>query len=211
MEIHPPTKPVESVKDFLIHLSMITIGILIALGLEQAVESWHHHELGQQAQENILSEIRGNKKGVDRARVVVKENREALLKSLTTVRQLIAHEKLKEAPVTIKLNAASLTSTSWTTAQSTGALGYLGYGKAQKFAKAYEAQTLLQRIQDEEIGKVSEPFALVSFTRGGAASLNDDQLRTVEHDLIELLAMATLWDQMASELSQEYDHAVQEH
>src|SRR5262245_35672460 len=44
MDIHPPTKPIESAKDFVIHLSMIVIGILIAIGLEQTVEAWHHHE-----------------------------------------------------------------------------------------------------------------------------------------------------------------------
>jgi hypothetical protein len=38
MEIHAPEGPVRSVKDFLVHLSMITLGIVIALSLEGALE-----------------------------------------------------------------------------------------------------------------------------------------------------------------------------
>jgi hypothetical protein len=55
---------------------MITIGILIALGFEQAVEAWHHHELGVPARENILSEIHDNKREVDGVRAIVKGDRE---------------------------------------------------------------------------------------------------------------------------------------
>ena len=38
MEVHPPHSPVRSIKDFMVHLLAITIGLLIALGLEASVE-----------------------------------------------------------------------------------------------------------------------------------------------------------------------------
>lgn len=34
MEVHPPHEPIHSWRDFLLHLLTITIGLLIALGLE---------------------------------------------------------------------------------------------------------------------------------------------------------------------------------
>jgi hypothetical protein len=43
MEVHPPHQPLHSWKDFWIHLGTITIGLLIAIGLEQSVEALHHH------------------------------------------------------------------------------------------------------------------------------------------------------------------------
>ena len=92
MEIHAPTKPVESIREFLIHLSMVTIGILIALGLEQAVEAWHHHEPGVEARENISNEIRDNKQAVDRARPIPAKNKEALQQSFEVVRLYLAHK-----------------------------------------------------------------------------------------------------------------------
>jgi hypothetical protein len=52
MEVHPPHAPLHSWKDFWIHLGTITIGLLIAISLEQSVEKLHHlhqrHELEEQ-------------------------------------------------------------------------------------------------------------------------------------------------------------------
>ena len=42
MEIHPPEKPIHTVRDFLLQLMTITAGILIALSLEGAIE-WSQH------------------------------------------------------------------------------------------------------------------------------------------------------------------------
>ena len=41
MEVHPPDHPLRTWGDFWIHLGTITIGLLIALGLEATVE-WAH-------------------------------------------------------------------------------------------------------------------------------------------------------------------------
>ena len=42
IDVHPPHEAAHSWKDFLIHISTIVIGLLIAIGLEQTVE-WVHH------------------------------------------------------------------------------------------------------------------------------------------------------------------------
>lgn len=42
LDVHPPHEAAHSWKDFLIHISTIVIGLLIAVGLEQTVE-WIHH------------------------------------------------------------------------------------------------------------------------------------------------------------------------
>lgn len=45
MDIHKP-KPVHDIREFLGEITIIVIGVLIALGLEQAVEAWHwHHQI----------------------------------------------------------------------------------------------------------------------------------------------------------------------
>jgi hypothetical protein len=52
MEVHPPHAPLHSWKEFWIHLGTITVGLLIAISLEQSVEKLHHlhqrHELEEQ-------------------------------------------------------------------------------------------------------------------------------------------------------------------
>lgn len=42
MEVHPPEHGIHSWRDFLVHMGTITLGLLIAIGLEQTVECFHH-------------------------------------------------------------------------------------------------------------------------------------------------------------------------
>jgi hypothetical protein len=209
MEIHPPTRAIHSVKDYFLHLSMITVGILIALGLEQAVEVWHHHELGVQARENILREVRDNKRELDNARASVKQNMQALQHTLEMVRQLLAHKKMPDAySMSITTTLANLNSASWTTAAATGALGYMGYDEAKKFAGAYDLQALVQRMQDDEVRKVSGALAPASFSTSGPEALSDDELRSLEREVLSCMAGISMWDQLASDLSKEYDRVL---
>ena len=195
-------------KDFFIHLSMITTGILIALGLEQTVEAWHHHELGVEARDNIISEIRDNKKEIDGERVLIKQNREKLQHTWDTVRQFIAHKKLSHAEMNIQVNAATLNSASWTTAEATGALGYMGYETAKKFAPVYDLQTLLQRFQEEQCRTASNAMAPVANMQGGPETLSDDQLRAIERDVLTCLSDVNMWDQLAAQLTDGYARAL---
>ena len=42
LDVHAPHQTVHTWKDFLVHIAAITIGLLMALGLEAAV-AWFHH------------------------------------------------------------------------------------------------------------------------------------------------------------------------
>src|SRR5258705_482350 len=71
MDLHPPGGPVRSVKDFLVHIGVVTMGILIALGLEQIVEAHHRASLAKIAVAGFRRELE-----YDEARV--KEVRERI-------------------------------------------------------------------------------------------------------------------------------------
>jgi uncharacterized protein with GYD domain len=59
MHVHPP-KPVHGWRAFLGEVGVIVVGILIALGLEQVVETVRHREQAAEAREAIEGEIAGN-------------------------------------------------------------------------------------------------------------------------------------------------------
>jgi hypothetical protein len=61
MEVHPPSHPLLSWKDFFVHIATITIGLLIAIALEQAVEAIHHRHQRSEARENLRNEIAANR------------------------------------------------------------------------------------------------------------------------------------------------------
>lgn len=211
MEIHPPAKHMESVKDYLIHLSMMTIGLLLALGLDQAVEAHRHHELAEQAKESIVSEIRDNKKEIDSERPRVAHNVENLKHSLAVIEQLLAHRKLTAMEITIGASGASLNSTAWTTASSTGAFAYMGYAEAKRFARSYQIQTILEHVQDDALRLAGSALAPVKFSSGGPDKLSDEQLRNVDRDILSCLAQAAMWSDIADQLVREYDRVLGGH
>ena len=56
MEVHPPHHSLHSWKDFWIHLGTITIGLLIAISLEQSVEKLHHLHQRHELEEELRGE-----------------------------------------------------------------------------------------------------------------------------------------------------------
>ena len=49
LDVHSPHEKMHGFKDFLLHLLTITIGLLIALGLEGYAEHWKQRELKKDA------------------------------------------------------------------------------------------------------------------------------------------------------------------
>jgi hypothetical protein len=60
MDVHAPHAGLNSWKDFWIHLGTITIGLLIALSLEQSVEWVHHQHQRRQLENDVHDELRSN-------------------------------------------------------------------------------------------------------------------------------------------------------
>ena len=61
LEPHAPHEPIRNWKGFLAHIATITIGLLIAIGLEQCVESLHHIHQRHQLQHDLLEEAKRNR------------------------------------------------------------------------------------------------------------------------------------------------------
>src|ERR1700683_176179 len=58
---HAPHAVVHTWKDFFIHIATITIGLLIAIALEQCVENLHHIHQRHQLQQDLLEEAKRNR------------------------------------------------------------------------------------------------------------------------------------------------------
>jgi hypothetical protein len=61
MEIHPPQHGIQSWREFLLHMTTIVLGILIAIGLEQTVEWVHHRQERSQLQSELREEAEKNR------------------------------------------------------------------------------------------------------------------------------------------------------
>src|SRR6266403_4481458 len=65
IEVHPPHEDVHTWRQFCIHIAAITIGLLIAIGLEQTVVYFHHRHQLQEARRELAVELESNRRVVD--------------------------------------------------------------------------------------------------------------------------------------------------
>jgi hypothetical protein len=125
MDIHPPRQPIHTVKDFLLHLLTITIGLFIALSLEAAVESLHHRHLVRDARENLHREIIANHQQYSMNAQWVAENRDQLARNIELLRELRKGKKLDPANLGWHWQWNSFSGVAWRAARDNGAVSYM--------------------------------------------------------------------------------------
>jgi hypothetical protein len=116
LDVHPPHHPTHTWKDFFIHIATITVGLLIAIGLEQTVEFFHHRHQREALDADLREEAR--------------RNREIILRDLTMTQQEAwfltasadAADPVRNGAVSFSLPPAPC------------AAGYLGTAHARYFA-----------------------------------------------------------------------------
>jgi hypothetical protein len=196
MGIHTPEAPVHSVRDFVVHLLMISLGVLIALGAEGIVEFVHHRHVVEQARANLRAEMRENKATLDDNLPQLKKNEELLEASLADLQKLKADRKAKTRDINLNLNFFSLSDTSWRTAEATGALALMNYEQANEWAGYYDVQTMLNRLVFSLEDTWLDMTAAFNPLGSDPAKMDDRQLeevqRRVQLSLGRLLAVENI-------------------
>ena len=177
MEFHAPSGPIRSIKDFFLHLGIVTVGILIALGLEQLVEARHRAKVAQVAVEGFRREITDDIEEVKGVLDAVPELR-------TRVRDTVA--ALTEAPAagshpqSIKypgIHFNLISSASWDTALATQALSDLPYDRVKRYAAAYG---VLHLFLDQESHAVNLWQDMRRFGEDPALLTKDERVTLIE-------------------------------
>src|SRR3984957_4462768 len=87
LDVHPAHHAANSWRDFFIHIATIVIGLLIAVGLEQTVEYFHHEDQLRNVRQGILADARLYLHDVDELRLF---NRQRIEDLNTRIEQLRA-------------------------------------------------------------------------------------------------------------------------
>ena len=161
MEVHPPHGSVHSVKDFMVHLLAITIGLLIALGLESSVEWVHHRHLAQEARENILREIHDNQQSVVRELNTLPKEKEQLENILKTVSDMQYNRATK--PIgNLTWTNTHLGEDAWNTSNSTGATSHMSYEEVKRYSRLYTIQALFNATAERYLAERGEMYAFLT-------------------------------------------------
>jgi hypothetical protein len=152
LEVHPPNEPVHGWRDFFIHLATITIGLLIALSLEGAVEFWQHRHLVHEAEASMQIEIGANARELKGALDDVRKEQDFLKKDIAVMKKIIAHPKVPNTEdMRVDFRIRTFADVSWKTAQSTGALSYMPYERAQQYSNIYSMQNDIRDAEHQAV------------------------------------------------------------
>jgi hypothetical protein len=140
-DVHPPHGAIHGWRDFSVQLATITVGLLIALGLEGSVEWLHHRHLMHQAEASLLTEIKSNAAGMSDRHKALTEQQAFLLADIAVLRSVITHPDVPvHDSMTIRFNISKFENVSWLTAQNTGSIAYMPYELARQYSDIYALQ-----------------------------------------------------------------------
>ena len=210
LDVHPPHGEMHGVRDFLLHLFTITVGLLIALGLEGAVERQHQHHLVHEAESGMRREITENAQRIASLRKQVADQQKQLDGDLDVLKQAKAHPGAKHELVTFTFRMQSFDDLTWKTAQTTGALALMPYGDATAYSGIYTTQDELYREQREIVVDVMRAASII-VTQGDQEQPTAAQVDTTVERIGMVKLRLLLLDSLISNLDGSYQAFLKEH
>lgn len=206
MDIHPVHGPVNSLREFFVHLAIITIGILIALSLEGLVEWAHHRQLVREARENILTEIRKNQETIRETIPELKQREDELNHIISVARHLETDPKsFKSGRMTVDWTDHELYATAWKTASTSTAVTYMPYDELQRYTDAYDSQQDFAFLQRDAYNTIAQLFPLVETTmRQDVKKAPRERFVQMQQDAYHGLLIAQALGNLCQELDKDY-------
>jgi hypothetical protein len=153
LEVHAPHEPIHTWKSFFIHIATIVIGLLIAVGLEQTVEIFHHRHRVAEAREALHVERLSN---AHRFAIATREFYRVvpnLQNNIATFRYLQLHPGAPADTWPARIDWSSLfanfSDVAWKSAQSSGVLEYMPEREVRQYGDLYARLQSLDTISRE--------------------------------------------------------------
>lgn len=198
MEVHPPEHGIHSLRDFLVHMGTITLGLLIALGLEALVEQAHHRHLLHTAEENLRNELHVNRALLASDSSALRVTQGHLERELAALEAAQArHPELPEEPIHWEWNGPQ--SAAWDTARDGGAISLMPYEQAAGFALVYAQQ----KVTNEQASLYVRDLYAISARSQSSTRLSDvspavlgSMMANTEHALADLKLLRDYCDSL---------------
>jgi hypothetical protein len=195
-----------SVREFLIEISTITVGILIALSLEAGVEAWHHHELVEQARANLRKELEDNRDGLMKSLATERSAVAGLNRMSAYLRSRSVGDKAAGEDIAINVDFTEMRTAAWESTVATQALAHMPYEEAQALALAYSASRTFNGLQQE----ARKPYIEMAATLGDdPSSMSQEQVRDTQRAIGLNRMYATTTVKTGQDLLKVYDRALE--
>jgi hypothetical protein len=141
LDVHPPHHAASTWRDFFIHIATIVIGLLIAIGLEQTVEHFHHRHQVAEIREALRVERENNRALLAKQAVYFRRETAALQNNLDVLLYLQRHPGTPQAQLpgilTWHSTLTGFSDAAWITAQQSGITALMPHAEVQAYAALY--------------------------------------------------------------------------
>jgi len=202
MDIHPHP-PAHSFKELLVQLFTITLGVLIALGLEGLVERQHHRSLVREAREMIDREIEDNRKDLGGELALMSKRKQDLGQAFQLADELLTTKQSQIHEFSLGMQLASLDDASWRTAERTSALSYMAYEEVKKYSGVYALQELFVAQQRLVLQRLSAALPISALGDPYKAQAKD--LEAFRTHVLATVGELTVEEQLGAQLLKAYE------
>jgi hypothetical protein len=175
LDVHPPHATAHSCKDFFVHIATISVGLLIAIGLEQTVEWLHHRHQLREAREQLAMELQDNRAILERDLNQTQKAESELERDMVILRK----HQVSQSPITEKLDYSWLfyrfPDAAWQAAKQNGSLNLMPYNELKANAFLYTVCTNTMEAATTFSTAIEVAGALAKSEPGGDLSPHDTE------------------------------------
>jgi hypothetical protein len=196
-----------TLSDYIFQFITVTIGVLIALFINGLVEWNENRELVRDARATILREIADNKRDLEATLSGIPKDIEGLESATKFASDLLTTKKTAITALGLHLNLADLSSSSWRTAERTGALSHMDYAEVQTYSKLYDFQDLIIQQQRSMLSQLASASAIIS-SDFNPDDPNPKDLEVFRERVMALRSTLGIHQDMATRLVKNYAEAL---
>ena len=164
LDVHAPHDAVRTWKDFFIHIAAIAVGLLIAIGLEQTVEYFHHRHQVEEIRRSLAEERRINEVIFTSACNEFRRYAPILLGSLQTLTYLRTHPGAPPSQwpgrFSFYILIVHFQDSAWKIALQSAALAYMPRAEVRTYSDVYAS---LAAVSDHSVDEFHAVIRAKSF------------------------------------------------
>jgi hypothetical protein len=145
LDVHPAHHAASTWRDFFIHIATIALGLLIAIGLEQTVESLHHRSQAREARTQLFEELHRNQENAKDYESALDGAQQRLREGMDAISRARKHASRPEDRVVTMQGFYRIGDSAWTTVHGSNATEYMNQRELAQWAALYDLQAELNR------------------------------------------------------------------
>ena len=159
----------------------------------------------REARENLAAEIQRNKKTLAEDMANLRKSETQLNEIISTVQKLESDSTFKVNQLSFSSGFGSLASTSWNTANRSGAIGYMAYDEVEKYTEVYDQQQNVLTVEFQSLPSFTQLTGLlITVLPKDRKHMSESGLEELERLANRALILVRTLENSAQELETDY-------